>query len=285
MRVWCTLHTERMYLYRNQCIQHLEHADMCSWLELCHWINSNPYMICNILFPNLAHSTRDGVNNTRKSHLWDCDNPHGTVKSNYQHRFSINVWCGVIGDQLIGPYTLPQRLTGDIYANFLHDELPALLENVPLQTWLQMYYQHDGVTPGFSQVIRHYLSHKFPNPWIGHGSKQNWPPWSSDLNPLYYHVWGYMKAMVYAHKVNTREELLQQILSAAKSINNTAVLHKFTSFLVTQVRTCASRWRTLWTTCFSVERRICNRTFNNISQTMHNAPLSFIIYLLYFKNS
>jgi hypothetical protein len=33
-------------------------------------------------------------------------------------------------------------------------------------------------------------------------------PRSPDLNPLDYHVWGYMKGMVYAHKVNTREELL-----------------------------------------------------------------------------
>jgi hypothetical protein len=33
-----------------------------------------------------------------------------------------------------------------------------------------------------------------------------------------------------------RTELLQRILSAARSINNTAVLRKFTSFLVTQVR-------------------------------------------------
>jgi hypothetical protein len=44
------------------------------------------------------------------------------------------VWCGVIGDQLVGLYIFPQHLTGDIYANFLEDELLELLENVPLQT-------------------------------------------------------------------------------------------------------------------------------------------------------
>jgi len=43
------------------------------------------------------------------------------------------VLCGVIGDQLIGPYIF-MHLTADIYANSLQDELPALLENVPLQT-------------------------------------------------------------------------------------------------------------------------------------------------------
>ena len=198
-----------MYPYH---IQHLQHADMFTLLELCRWINSNSNMIRNILFVDEAHFTRNGVNNTRNSHLWDRDNPHRTVESNYQHRFSVNVWCGVIGDQLIGPCIFPQRLTGDIYANFLQEELPAL-ENVPLQTRRQMYYQHDGVLPHFSQVVRQYLIHKFLNRWIGRGDAQNWPP---GLNSLDYHVWGYMKAMVYAHQVNTRE-LLQRILSAAKA--------------------------------------------------------------------
>jgi hypothetical protein len=64
-------------------------------------------MIRNILF---THFTHYGVNTTRNSHLWDRDNPHGTVESSYQHRFSVNVWCGVIDDQLIGPYIFPQRL-------------------------------------------------------------------------------------------------------------------------------------------------------------------------------
>jgi len=35
-----------------------------------------------------------------------------------------------------------------------------------------------------------------------------------------------------------REELLQRILSAARSINNAAVLHKVASSLVTRVRKC-----------------------------------------------
>jgi len=50
-------------------------------------------------------------------------------------------------------------------------------------------------------------NNKFPDRWIGRGGTQNWPPRSPDLNPSDYHVWGYMKAMVCAHKVNSREEL------------------------------------------------------------------------------
>ena len=146
-----------LYPYHIQRVQHLEPADMCSRLDLCRWINSNPRVIRNVLFTDEAHFTRDGVNNTRNSHLWGRDNPHGTIESNYQHRFSVNVWCGVIGDQLIGLYIFPQRLAGDIYVNFLQDELTALLENVPLQTRWHMYYQHDRTPPHVSQVIRQYL--------------------------------------------------------------------------------------------------------------------------------
>jgi len=80
--------------------------------------------------------------------------------------------------------------------------------------------------------------HKFPNRWIGRGGTQNWPPRPPDKNSLDYHVWGDMKPMAYAHMVNTREELFQRILSAAKSINIAAVLRKVTSPLVTHFRKC-----------------------------------------------
>ena len=159
MTVWRKPYTKEFIRYHIQCIQHLEPADMCSRLEMCRWINYNPYMNRNILFTDEVHFTRDWVNDTRNSHLWDSDNPHGTVESNYQHRFSVNVWCDVIGDQFTDPYIFPKRLTADIYANVLQDELPALLENVPLQTWRQRYYQNDGASPDFSQVVRQYLNH------------------------------------------------------------------------------------------------------------------------------
>jgi hypothetical protein len=82
------------------------------------------------------------------------------------------VWCGVIGNHLIGPYIFLQLLTGDIYANVQQDEVPALLENVPPQTRRQMYYQHDVAPPDFSQVVRLHLNHKFPNRCVGRGGTQ-----------------------------------------------------------------------------------------------------------------
>jgi hypothetical protein len=41
--------------------------------------------------------------------------PRPTMETNFQHRFSINLWCGVLHDQLIGPFVFPGRLTGAVY--------------------------------------------------------------------------------------------------------------------------------------------------------------------------
>jgi hypothetical protein len=59
--------------------------------------------------------------------------------------FSVIVWCVIVGDKLTGPYIFSQHLTNDIYAGFLQNELPALLEKMSLQRQLYMYDQHDGV--------------------------------------------------------------------------------------------------------------------------------------------
>ena len=95
----------------------------------------------------------------------------------------------------------------------------------------KMYYQRDGATRHFRQVVRQYLNQQFGN----RGVAQNWPPRSPDLYSLDYYVWSFVKAMVYARKLNTTE-LLQRILSAATCINNTVVLRKFASSLITRVR-------------------------------------------------
>ena len=61
LRGWWTLHTERMYPYQIQRMQHLEPTDMCSRLEFCRWINFNSHMICNIFFhrPSLFYPRRN----------------------------------------------------------------------------------------------------------------------------------------------------------------------------------------------------------------------------------
>jgi hypothetical protein len=50
----------------------------------------------------------------------------------HQQQFSSDVSAGIIGDCLVSPHLLPQRLTGNHYRDFLLHDPPELLEEVPL---------------------------------------------------------------------------------------------------------------------------------------------------------
>ena len=99
-RVWRTLHAEGIYPYHVQRVQHLGPGDFAERLEFCKWLNGSRELHRYIQFTDEAQFKCDGVNNTHNSHVWADENPHATVESNFQLRFSVNVWCAVLDDQL-----------------------------------------------------------------------------------------------------------------------------------------------------------------------------------------
>ena len=98
---------------------------------------------------------------------------------------------------LIGPFVFDNTLTGNAYEVFLRNELPGLLEDIPLMIRSQMYFQHDGAPPHYTRHVRDYLNESFPNRWLGRGGPVAWPPRSPDLTPLDIYIWGHMKTLVY----------------------------------------------------------------------------------------
>jgi len=66
------------------------------------------------------------------------------------------VWCGVLGNWLIGPFVFHNNLTGNTYKAFLTIELPGLLEGLPLMIRSEMYFQHDGAPPHYTRYASEY---------------------------------------------------------------------------------------------------------------------------------
>jgi len=85
-----------------------------------------------ILFTDETQFNRDRVNNTHNCHVWADENPHATLESNFQLRVSVSMWYAVLDDELIAPFILEGRLTGETCLRFLQEELPQLLEDVTL---------------------------------------------------------------------------------------------------------------------------------------------------------
>jgi hypothetical protein len=57
-----------------------------------------------ILWSDEVAFTREGVYNSHNGHLWTQHNPHVTREWGHQVRWSINVWAGIIGNCVVGPY-------------------------------------------------------------------------------------------------------------------------------------------------------------------------------------
>jgi hypothetical protein len=73
----------------------------------------------------------------------------------------VNVWCGVVGNNLIEPFEFDKNITGNTYEDFLRMELPGLLEDIPLMVRSQMYFQHVGAPPHYTRHVREYLHESF----------------------------------------------------------------------------------------------------------------------------
>jgi hypothetical protein len=143
-----------------------------------------------MLFTDEACFTRSGILNVHNAHTWADENPRQTRNMRHQHQFLINVWAGIVGDHLFGPNVSKARLTGNDYPQFLREELPVMLEDVPLTVRQKMWFQHDGAPAHYSLRVRRFFTDSYPQRWIGRGGPVAWPPRSPDLNPLDFILWG-----------------------------------------------------------------------------------------------
>lgn len=124
----------------------------------------------------------------------------------------------MIDDHLTGPYFLPQRLTGDSYLNFLQEELPVLLEEIPLQLRQHLWFMHYGAPAHFSIDVRNHLDAVYANRWIGRGGTEHWHTRSPDLNPLDFCI---LKSLVYSTPVENVGDLRNRIIARCETIRNT----------------------------------------------------------------
>jgi len=137
----------------------------------------------------------------------------------------------------IGPYFLPPRLNGGNYRDFLENQLPVLLENMPLRERAQLIFQHDGAPAHFQRDVRRFLNEHYPDRWIGRGGPIIWPPRSPDLNVLDFFLWGYVKNLIENNRNGTEAEVREAILAAFDTITP-EMAHRATRDIVRRAELC-----------------------------------------------
>ena len=218
----------QMRPYKMQYVQELLEDDPDRRLQFCEvMMNALDQHLADldwILFTDECTFALNGEVNKQNCRYWSTENPHWMRETHTQRPQKVNVWAGIIGDQVIGPIYLPANLNGTIYLNFLQEEvMPALTALFPHQAEADLHddriwFQQDGAPPHYAQNVRHYLSEVFPNRWIGRRGTIEWAPRSPDLNPLDYFLWGHLKTKVYVTRPENLDELMQRLTYEIRQI-------------------------------------------------------------------
>jgi len=215
------LHRHKFHPYKLHLHQALHEGDTHKRIEYCVYvqglIGEDPGFLSRVLWSDEATFHRDGTVNRHNMHYWSQENPHWLRQDHHQIRWKVNVWAGILGDTVIGPYFIDGALTGRRYLRFLTEDL---LDTVPLNMRVgeAVWFQHDGAPPHFYRAVRNWLDNYFPNRWVGRGGPLPWPQRSPDLTPLDWFVWGYIKGRVYDTAPDDAEDLKRRIREAFTTI-------------------------------------------------------------------
>ena len=137
-------------------------------------------------FSNEATFHVSGKVNKHNIRIWGSQNPCKVLERERDSP-KINVWCGLMHNQIIGPFIFAEStITANIYLDMLkHYVVPQLEEFQP-----RVVFQQDGAPPHWGLIVRDFLNETFPNRWIGRNCPTPWPPRSPDITPLDFFLWG-----------------------------------------------------------------------------------------------
>lgn len=226
--IWKVITDECLHPYHFTKVQQLLPEDYGRREEYCEWLLQNRDLNRYILWTDEAKFTRHGYSNPHNDHLWAAKNPHATISSSFQERFSVNVWAGVVNNRFVGPFIFEQSINSQRYLDFLRNHLDRLFnesmgvadaEDLPLDLRQNFHYMHDGAPAHRTQAVTEFLNTKFGGKWLGFNSPYRpWPARSPDLTVMDFSVWSYLKSLVYRNDIQSRGQLLDEINNACNAL-------------------------------------------------------------------
>lgn len=136
MSVQRILNRKKFHPFKVTLVQEFLEDDFDRRLEFCdrmmEFCNNFPNIINTIVFSDEATFSLNGTINRHNCRYWARENPHWMREHHTQFPHKINVWAGILGQQIIGPFILVENLTGPRYLQLLRNNvIPALVAVAP----------------------------------------------------------------------------------------------------------------------------------------------------------
>lgn len=216
--VWRIFRRHKFHPYGVKLTQELQAADYAKRLDFCELMEiyiRDPNFLKNICFSDESTFHLTGYVNRHNCRYWSDENPNEHREAHTQRPLKRNVWGGILGDEIIGPFFIDGNLDGPKYILLLHNQIvPEMRASAARQNiaWADVYFQQDGAPAHYSRLVRQYLNIVFPNRWIGRAGPIAWPPRSPDLTPLDFFLWGFLKDRVFRTICQSVQEMENRIM-------------------------------------------------------------------------
>ena len=136
--VWRVHHQQGLYPYHLNPVQELKPEDHRARHVYCRWLlqitGDQPDFLNHVLWTDESGFTQDSIVNLYNLHIYSDENLRVTHSSSFQQMFNVNVWDGILGITLIGPFIIEERMRGEDYLNFIEDVVMPMLDDMPLQS-------------------------------------------------------------------------------------------------------------------------------------------------------
>ena len=168
-----------------------------------------------------AHFHLEGKVNSKNNVFWGSEKPT-EVAQQPLHSSKCTVWAALSERGIIGPFFFENHgvqvtVNKERYVEVLKDfykELESLYPSLMTKFW----FQQDGASPHTSNLSRDWLQEHFGKRVISLKTDFEWAPYSPDLSPPDFFLWGYLKDKVYGNKPRTISELKENIREEIRGI-------------------------------------------------------------------
>lgn len=169
--------------------------------------------------------------NSPFNRFWSQVNPEWVESRKGISGHNLMVWLGVIDESIVGPYYFDGTVNSRSYLNMLEEFVMPELNRLGKNS-NDIIYMHDGAPPHVTAEVRDFLGANFFG-WMGRGNDSilQWPPRSTDFNPLDFFVWGYLSDLVYLVQPEDLNDLRLKIEEAVDNITNAMLVNTQRNFL------------------------------------------------------
>ena len=134
--------------------------------------------------------------NKQNCRIWSREKPYIIRETHTQWPAKVNVWMGILGNQVIGAFFIDGCLNGQKYLDMLIIMMigPALASQ---KANGQVIFQHDQAPSHVAREVVEFLNNSFSESWVGRNGPYKWAPRSPDLSPLDFSLWGFLASKVF----------------------------------------------------------------------------------------